>query len=279
MRLCERIVTQRRKGAKKGKMNQINQKITVLFLGTGTSQGVPVIACPCAVCASTDPLDKRLRCSALVQVDGKNILIDSGPDFRQQMLRAGVTQLDAILFTHGHKDHTAGLDDVRAYNYVMQRPTDIYAEEQVQDIIRQEFAYIFADVKYPGVPELNMHTINETPFVIDYIKVTPIRAMHMNLPILGFRIGRMAYLTDANSISEKEKEKLYGLDCFVVNGLRKESHISHFSLNEALSLIDDINPERAYITHISHQMGFHRQVQAGLPKNVFLAYDGLEVGV
>ena len=251
--------------------------IKVTFLGTGTSQGVPVIACPCAVCTSADPCDKRLRCSALIQTGDKNILIDSGPDFRQQMLRAGVARLDAILFTHGHKDHTAGLDDVRAYNYVMQRPMDIYAEEQVQEILRREFAYIFADFKYPGVPELNMHTISENPFFIDHTKVIPIRAMHMNLPILGFRIGRLAYLTDANNISKSEKQKLNGLDCFVVNGLRQESHISHFTLNEALALIDDVKPERAYITHISHQMGFHRQIQATLPPNVFLAHDGLEV--
>ena len=255
------------------------KKITVTFLGTGTSQGVPVIACPCAVCASADPFDKRLRCSALIQVDGKKILIDSGPDFRQQMLRAGVTQLDAILFTHGHKDHTAGLDDVRAYNYVMKRPMDIYAEKRVQTVLRQEFAYIFAEIKYPGVPELNMRTINETPFLIDHTEVIPIRALHMHLPILGFRIGQMAYLTDANNINESEKEKLHGLDCFIVNGLRQESHISHFSLNEALALIDDLKPVRAYITHISHQMGFHRQVQARLPKNVFLAHDGLEVNI
>ena len=212
-----------------------------------------------------------------MQVDGKNILIDAGPDFRQQMLRAGITRLDAILFTHGHKDHTAGLDDVRAYNYVMQRPMDIYAEELVQEVLRQEFAYIFAEKKYPGIPELNMHTIDETPFFIGHTEVTPIRAMHMKLPVLGFRIGRMAYLTDANNISECEKQKLRGLDCFVVNGLRQETHISHFTLNEALALIDDVKPERAYITHISHQMGFHKQVQAGLPKNVFLAYDGLEI--
>ena len=195
------------------------------------------------------------------------------------MLRAGVNRLDAILFTHGHKDHTAGLDDVRAYNYVMQRPMDIYAEKQVQETLRQEFSYIFAEDKYPGIPELKMHTIDETPFIIDHTKVIPIRAMHLNLPVLGFRIGGMAYLTDANSISESEKDKLRGLDCFVVNGLRQEAHISHFSLKEALSLIDDIKPKRAYITHISHQMGFHRQVQASLPKNIFLAYDGLEAGI
>jgi len=256
-----------------------NLKIQIKFLGTGTSQGIPVIACPCAVCASDDPHDKRLRCSALLQVDGKNILIDSGPDFRQQMLRADVTRLDAILFTHGHKDHTAGLDDVRAYNYVMQRSMDIYAEEQVQEVLRQEFAYIFAEDKYPGVPELNIHTIDETPFVIDHITVTPIRAMHMNLPVLGFRIGGLAYLTDVNNISETEKEKLCGLDCFVVNGLRHEPHISHFSLKEALTLINDVKPKQAYITHISHQMGFHRQVQKTLPPNVFLAYDGLDICV
>jgi phosphoribosyl 1,2-cyclic phosphate phosphodiesterase len=253
--------------------------IKITFLGTGTSQGVPVIACPCEVCASTDPHDKRLRCSVWIQVGGKNIVIDSGPDFRQQMLCAGITRLDAILFTHGHKDHTAGLDDVRAYNYVMQRPMDIYAEEQVQEGLQQEFAYVFDENKYPGIPELNMHTIDETPFVIDQITVTPIRAMHMNLPILGFRIGRLAYLTDANSISEEEKVKLHGLDCFVVNGLRQEPHISHFTLKEALALIDDVKPKRAYITHISHQLGLHRQVQSTLPPNVFLAYDGLELWV
>ncbi len=248
-------------------------------MGTGTSQGVPVIACPCAVCVSNDPHDKRLRCSVLVQTGDKNIVIDSGPDFRQQMLRANVTQLDAILFTHGHKDHTAGLDDVRAYNYVMQRPTDIYAEERVQEVLRQEFAYIFAETKYPGVPELNMHTIDEAPFAIGDIPVTPIRAMHMNLPILGFRFGRFAYLTDASSVSEEEKDKLHGLDCLIVNGLRKELHISHFTLNEALALINDVKPQRAYITHISHQMGLHQQVQAELPPSVFLAYDGLEICV
>jgi phosphoribosyl 1,2-cyclic phosphate phosphodiesterase len=213
----------------------------------------------------------------LIQVGKKNIVIDSGPDFRQQMLLAGVTQLDAILFTHGHKDHTAGLDDVRAYNYVQQRPMDIYAEKQVQKILRQEFSYVFADDKYPGVPELKMHTIDNTPFTACGVQIIPIRVMHMKLPVLGFRIGQLAYLTDANSISDKEKVKLRDLDCFVVNGLRTKPHVSHFSLNEALALIEELKPARAYITHISHQMGFHRQVQSELPPNVFLAFDGLEV--
>ncbi len=249
----------------------------LLFLGTGTSQGVPVIACPCAVCASDDPYDKRLRCSVLIQIQGKNILIDAGPDFRQQMLRSKVKRLDAILFTHGHKDHTAGLDDVRAYNYVLQRPMDIYAEERVQEVLKQEFAYIFAEFKYPGIPQLNIHTISEEPFEIDGIQVIPIRAMHMQLPVLGFRIGRLAYLTDANYIAADEKLKLHGLDCFIVNGLRQEPHLSHFNLQEAIDLIEEIQPKKAYITHISHQMGFHRQVQAGLPPNIYLAYDGLEI--
>ena len=251
------------------------EKIRITFLGTGTSQGVPVIACPCKLCASTDPRDKRLRSSALLQVGNKNIVIDSGPDFRQQMLRADVQRLDVILFTHGHKDHIAGLDDVRAFNYVMQRPMDIYAEERVQEILRREFAYIFEKYKYPGIPELNMFTIDEAPFYVDGLKIIPIRAMHMNLPILGFRIGHLAYLTDVNRIEEPDKNKLRKLDCLVVNGLRKEPHISHFSLKEALALIEELKPKKAYITHISHQMGFHREVQATLPKNVFLAYDGL----
>jgi len=249
----------------------------ITFLGTGTSQGVPVIACPCEVCASSDPRDKRLRCSVLLQIDDKNIVIDTGPDFRQQMLRTGLKKLDAILFTHGHKDHTAGLDDVRAYNYVMQRPTDVYAEQRVQKIIRQEFSYIFAEKKYPGVPELNINTIKNIPFLINQLKITPIRVKHLNLPIFGFRINKFAYITDANYISNTEKNKLRGLDCFVINGLRKKQHISHFSLKEALDLIADVKPQQAYITHISHQLGHHRQVQTELPQNVFLAYDGLEI--
>ncbi|MDR1865750.1 MAG: MBL fold metallo-hydrolase [Bacteroidales bacterium] len=252
----------------------------LVFLGTGTSQGVPVIACPCGVCRSDDQRDKRLRSSVLIRIRDLNIVIDSGPDFRRQMLRADVRKLDAILFTHGHKDHTAGLDDVRAYNYALCRPMDVYAEKRVQHTLKREFAYAFAEEKYPGIPEINMHTISVAPFLINgEIPVIPIRAMHLKLPVLGFRIGKMAYLTDTNKIAETEKKKLLGLDCFVVNGLRKEPHISHFSLQEAIDLIEEVKPARAFITHISHQMGFHRQVQDTLPPHIRLAYDGLELTV
>ncbi|MDR1666225.1 MAG: MBL fold metallo-hydrolase [Bacteroidales bacterium] len=253
--------------------------LRLLFLGTGTSQGVPVIACPCAVCRSGDAKDRRLRSSVLIRTDSANIVIDAGPDFRQQMLYAGIGRLDAILFTHGHKDHTGGLDDVRAFNYVLQRPMDIYAEKRVQKSLRMEYDYVFTGKKYPGIPEIIMHTIDERPFGINGNLIVPIRATHLKLPVLGFRIGNMAYITDANHIPEKEKEKMQHLECFVVNGLRKEAHIAHFSLQEALDLIEELKPRRAFITHISHQMGFHEEVQALLPSHVRLAYDGLEVTV
>ena len=251
----------------------------VTFLGTGTSQGIPVIACPCPVCHSPNSHDKRLRTSVLIEIGTHNILIDSGPDFRQQMLKANVQKLDAILFTHEHKDHIAGLDDIRAFNYVQQKPIDIYAEERVHWALKQEFAYIFAEQKYPGVPQVTMHLIDNQPFEIGEIQVVPIRVMHMRLPVLGFRIGDFTYITDANYISEDEKEKILGSKYLVINGLRKQKHISHFSLGEALLLIEEISPKRAYITHISHQMGFHNDVQAELPPNVMLAYDGLELTI
>ena len=255
--------------------NKNNLKVT--FLGTGTSQGVPVIACQCEVCLSDDIMDKRLRTSVMLECDGNNIVIDSGPDFRQQMLRNKVTRLDAIMFTHEHKDHIAGLDDVRAFNYVQQKPTDIFAEERVQRAIKQEFAYIFAEFKYPGVPQVNMHSVDNTQFYIGNTKIIPIRVMHMRLPILGFRVEDFTYITDANFISDAEKEKIKGTRFLVLNGLRKQKHISHFSLSEAIGLIEEINPERGFITHISHQLGLHNTVSKELPSNISLAYDGLVI--
>jgi phosphoribosyl 1,2-cyclic phosphate phosphodiesterase len=253
--------------------------LKITFLGTGTSQGIPVIACSCPVCHSSDPFDKRLRTSVLIEIDKYTIVIDSGPDFRQQMLKANVHELDAILFTHEHKDHIAGLDDIRAFNYVQQKPIDIYAEERVHWALKQEFAYVFAEQKYPGIPQVTMHLIDNKPFDIGQVIITPIRVMHMRLPTLGFRIGDFTYITDANYISEEEKEKIFGTKHLVINGLRKQKHISHFSLSEALLLIEEISPKRAYITHISHQLGFHKDIQAELPPNVLLAYDNLEITV
>lgn len=247
----------------------------VIFLGTGTSQGVPVVACGCKVCQSTDPKDKRLRSSILIQKGEINIVIDSGPDFRYQMLREKVTHLEAILFTHEHKDHTGGLDDIRSFNYLSQRPMDVYAEKRVQDALRREYAYIFAENKYPGVPEVVMHTIADKPFDVAGIRVIPIRLLHHHLPILGFRIGNFAYLTDIKYISEDEKKKLIGCQYLVVSGLRKENHISHFSIDEAIELINEIKPASGYITHISHQLGFHREVEKELPEGIYLAYDRL----
>ncbi len=249
------------------------------FLGTGTSQGVPVIACPCPVCQSTDEHDKRLRTSALVEVDGVNILIDAGPDFRQQMLRANVKQLDGILLTHEHKDHIGGLDDVRAFNFVNRKPMDIYAEERVQNALKQEYAYVFADQRYPGIPEMNLFNLDGYPFDVCGVKVQPIRCFHYKLPVFGFRIGDLTYITDANFISEEEKEKMVGTKYLVINALRKQKHISHFTLGEALKLIEELSPRKAFITHISHQMGFYEEIMAELPQNVCLAYDGLVVDI
>ena len=251
----------------------------VTFLGTGTSQGVPMIACPCEVCHSADTRDKRLRTSVLIEVEGKNFVIDTGPDFREQMLKANVLRLDAVLFTHEHRDHIAGLDDIRSYNHVQQKPMDIYAEDRVIRAIKQEFAYIFAKDKYPGIPEVNLHQIENHPFEIEGIPILPIRVMHLQLPLLGYRIGDFTYITDANYILDEEKEKIKGSKYLVVNGLRREKHVSHYTLSEALELIQELKPKHAFITHISHQMGFHKDVQAELPPNVTLAYDGLVLDI
>lgn len=247
----------------------------ITFLGTGTSQGVPVIACPCEVCHSSNPKDKRLRTSILIETGDLNLVVDSGPDFRQQMLRANVLRLDALLFTHEHKDHVAGMDDIRAYNYILQQPMAVYAEKRVQKSIKQEFAYIFAEEKYPGIPQVELNTIDNIPFKIHNLEILPIRAMHLKLPILGFRIDNFAYITDANYIAPEEKEKISGIDFLVINALRKEKHISHFCLSEALDLIKEVNAKQAIITHISHQMGFYEEVTRELPGNVQLAYDGM----
>ena len=249
------------------------------FLGTGTSQGVPVVACDCPVCLSKNEKDKRLRTAALIEVDGLNLVIDAGPDFRQQMLRIGLRKLDAIFLTHEHTDHLFGLDDIRAFNWTQGHSMDIYAEARVQESIRRVFNYVFTKEKYPGIPQMNLHLIENKPFFAGPVEVIPIRGYHHLLPVFGFRIGKLAYLTDMKTIEDAEKEKLRGLDVLVVNALRIEKHISHFNLEEALRLIDEVKPGRAYLTHISHLMGFHDDIRQKLPENVFMAYDGLRVDI
>ena len=245
------------------------------FMGTGTSQGIPMIACNCGVCRSTDPRDKRLRASVLVEYDGVKLLIDAGPDFRYQMLRAGVGKLDAILLTHNQKDHTGGLDDVRALNYFYKKDFPIYCEPYVQESLKREYAYAFAEEKYPGVPQYVLETIGEEPFEVCGVKVVPIRALHYKLPILGFRIGNMAYLTDASYIDESQYEKLQGLDIFVINSIRYTEHISHFSVPEALEVIKRVGAKRSYFTHLSHQLPVHSRFAAMLPEGCAPAYDTL----
>lgn len=252
----------------------------ITFLGTGTSQGVPVIGCGCAVCESLDSKDKRLRTSALIQVDDKNILIDIGPDFREQMLRSRVQHLDAILITHAHRDHVAGIDDIRPFNYYQKAPIDIYARDNAIVAIRRDYSYIFEKHIYPGLPEANLVEVSgKASFDVDNINIMPIEVMHKDLPILGYRIGDLTYITDANYISDQELEKLKDTKVLVINALRIETHFSHFSLSEALQIVDCIKPERAYLTHMSHEMGFYNEVSRSLPQNVFLAYDGLEIEV
>ena len=249
----------------------------ITFLGTGTSQGVPIIACECGVCASTDSRDKRLRTSLLLETDDVTLVFDAGPDFRQQMLSKNVTKLDAILLTHEHRDHIAGLDDVRAFNHKSQSAIDIYSEQRVQNAIRSEFSYVFSEIKYPGVPEMSLKTISDFAFSVKGLEILPIRAYHYHLSVYGFRIGDFAYITDANYIPDESMEKLGGIKFLVINALRKEKHISHFCLSEAIELIEKISPQKAFITHISHEMGFHDAVSKELPKSIWLSYDGLSV--
>ncbi|MCX6250768.1 MAG: MBL fold metallo-hydrolase [Bacteroidetes bacterium] len=251
----------------------------ITFLGTGTSQGIPVIGCGCDVCRSDDQRDHRLRTSILIETEGRRMVIDCGPDFRQQMLRENIHAIDAILITHGHKDHIGGLDDVRAFNYVLQRPMELYAAREVQMTIHQEFSYAF-DLKnrYPGVPEINIHLFENLPFEVNGIHVIPIKATHyQGHYVFGFRINNFSYLTDAVEITETEKEKMRGSEVIVLNALRKKKHYSHFNLEQSVRILEELRPSRGYLTHISHQMGRYIEVMKELPGFIQLAYDGLQV--
>jgi phosphoribosyl 1,2-cyclic phosphate phosphodiesterase len=246
------------------------------FLGTGTSQGVPVIACECKVCQSTDERDIRFRTSLLLQTGNTNIVIDTGPDFRSQVLRADLKRLDAVLFTHEHRDHIAGLDDVRSFNFKQRMAMPVYGNTRVLEQIKREFHYVFTS-NYPGVPQLELHEISNREFQIGKIPILPVEVLHHKLPVFGFRIHDFTYITDANSIPADELNKLRGTRVLVINALQRDDHISHFTLNEALEVIEKIQPQRAFLTHISHNLGLYHEVSKELPPGVMLAYDGLSV--
>lgn len=281
------------------------KKARLTFLGTGTSQGVPMIGCSCDVCRSADPRDKRLRASAMVEYDGLRILIDAGPDFRQQMLREGISHLDAILLTHNHKDHTGGLDDIRAFNYLERRASEIYCEPYVEESLRKEYSYAFAEKKYPGAPEWHVHNIDEKPFTIrtggpveilewesgkgytytrtgsdsesHSVEIIPIRGMHYKLPVLGYRFGNIAYCTDMNFIPEEEFTKLQDLDHFVINCVKYGKHISHYSLEEAIEVARRVGARHSWLTHLSHQLPCYEELASELPDGILPAYDGLVI--
>ncbi len=256
-----------------------NPPITVTFLGTGTSSGVPMIGCDCEVCTSINLKDNRLRSSILVESPTTNFVIDTTPDFRYQMLRVHSKKLDAVLFTHPHKDHVAGLDDIRAYNYFQEKPMDVYANELTKETLLRDFYYAFVEKKQPGLPRIDLHTIDEMPFMIGDVAVTPILVWHMKMLVYGFRMGDFTYITDANRIDDAEKEKIKGSKVLVLNALRKEKHLSHFTLDEAVQLANELQVERVYLTHISHQLGLHNTINSQLPPHIQLAYDGLKLTV
>lgn len=257
--------------------------LKLTFLGTGTSLGVPIIGCHCEVCLSNDTRDKRLRTSALIESDrGTRVCIDSGPDFRYQMLREGIEYLDAILITHEHRDHTAGLDDIRAFNYLQKGAMDIYGNREALNGMRKMYYYVFENAQYPGVPNFNLHEIdphNTEHFTIKDLDIIPIEVMHAKLPTLAFRIGSLAYVTDAKTIDIAQEKKLYGVKTLVVNALRKQEHFSHFTIDQAIALIERVQPQEAYLTHLSHEVGPYEKIEKQLPQNIHLAYDGLKINI
>ena len=253
------------------------KKLKVTFLGTGTSQGVPVLACKCAICTSKDTRDTRKRTSILVETEKTRIVIDTGPDFRQHCLREKLNRLDAVLFTHEHKDHIAGLDEVRAFNFINKMVMPVYATAQVYKALQREFAYIFSDEKYPGIPQIKVMEFANDHFPIGDMEIIPINVKHYRMDVKAFRINNFAYVTDANLIDDNERKKLQNLDVLVLNALRREPHISHFTFEEAIQVVKELAPKKAYFTHISHQLGLHELVNKELPENIELAFDGLQL--
>lgn len=253
--------------------------LKITFLGTGTSSGVPMIACNCEVCTSTNPKDNRLRSSILVESENTTLVIDTTPDFRFQLLREKVTKMDGVIYTHPHKDHIAGLDDIKAFNYFNEKAIDVFANELTQIALKREFYYVFAETKYPGIPDINLIDIDENTFIVGDIPVIPIKVWHLHMPVLGFRFGQFTYITDANRIEAQEKEKIKGSKILVVNALRHKAHISHFTLQEAIDLAKELEIPQVYFTHISHQLGLHDAVSATLPEGCALGYDGLFIHI
>jgi len=251
--------------------------LKITFLGTGTSQGVPVIGCDCPVCTSLDYRDKRLRTSVFLETEGGNLVIDTGPDFRQQMLREDIKKLDAVIFTHGHKDHVAGLDDVRAFNFMQSMDMPVYAQSAVLAQLKIEFSYAFEPLAYPGIPRLNLIEITEKPFSIGGLHIIPLPVLHLKMPVLGYRINNFSYITDANFIPDETFKKLEGTEILVINALQRENHISHFNQEQAIAVARKVAARQTYFTHVSHKLGLHKAVEKELPEAIALGYDGLQM--